>query len=315
MKCVAARFRAAAAARRGAGRRRRRSAWFDAAAARPRPPDAHATLLARLRTAYPRAPPPPSGAEAWPASLLERWHADGGLRVAALAAEPATPLTRALVDEIGSDLPARPLEPRPSLAAAKVALDAGAAAVLVEGLAVDARADAEAAAAWPRMRAGKLTGGVAGVAPSGAERGDRYLLFGELAAGDWPALAGARDSLMTAAAALGPALRRSDAFVARFSGDGLGYGAHFDGGDGDRPELTCILYAAGCSGGELRLLDEAAGCWWEAAPRRGALVAFRSAATLHKVAPCFSPRVALTTFLSETPDEGAAVVSSLAFSV
>ena len=93
--------------------------------------------------------------------------------------------------------------------------------------------------------------------------------------------------------------KRSDTFVARFSGDGLGYGAHFDGDE--RCRLTCILYASKWlpeHGGQIQLLDERNKCWWAVPPREDTIVFFRSDQILHKVEPCYSRRHALTTFWS-----------------
>ena len=85
-------------------------------------------------------------------------------------------------------------------------------------------------------------------------------------------------------------------------------GAHFDGDEHCR--LTILLYTSSDwqpqYGGELCMLDERAGVWWEVPPRADHVVIFRSDRVLHKVAPCLErPRLALTVFLSEgmTPEQ------------
>jgi hypothetical protein len=182
--------------------------------------------------------------------------------------------------------------------------------------------------AWPQMRMGEIRSAadgtiVAGRSPSDALRGDRYLLSRELttlaeearhALGcGWPAIAAADEALGTITSMLAPALaatpklgleldRRSDTFFARFLGDGLGYGSHFDGAGDERCRITCILYTNRDwrpeDGGCLQLLDEKRRCWWSLPPRVDTLVFFRSDRVLHRVEPCHVPRVALTVFLS-----------------
>lgn len=200
----------------------------------------------------------------------------------------------------------------------------------------------------------------AGISPSGSPRGDRHVLVRDLAdeatpagggggGGDlscWPSLATADDALGSVAAAiaaqlrdesnddawshgaaadgrLGALRRRSDTFLACFPGDGLGYGAHYDGDEHCR--LTMLLYTTRLwqpeHGGALRLLDEARGVWHVVPPRENTLVIFRSDKVLHRVDPCYErkKRFALTVFVSEgmstSEAERAAMLSSLAFSV
>ena len=207
--------------------------------------------------------------------------------------------------------------------------------------------------AWSFMRPGEIRARdgtvVAGRAPSGALRGDRHLLFRELSTQassssradacslheeDWPAFAMADAAMGSMAAALAGTLRdmgapeglgriakRSDSFIARFPGDGLGYGAHFDGDE--LCQVTLLLYTSEgwdpAHGGALHMLDEAAECWFEVPPVADTLVAFRSDRVLHRVQPCCGqrPRVALTQFLSQGTAylEHQAQLSALAFSV
>lgn len=176
--------------------------------------------------------------------------------------------------------------------------------------------------AWPYMRPGQVRSSdgstVSGKSPSGADRGDRYVLSRDLPTDDgdhtsWPAIVDADAALGVVGGALAPALRadehpklaglklvkRSDTFVAGFSGEGLGYGAHFDGDE--KCKITCILYTSEWEpehGGCLHLLDEERKCWWAVPPRADTLVLFRSDRVLHKVEPCFAPRYALTVFMS-----------------
>lgn len=303
---------------------------------------AHAALLRSLSAAFPASAPPPEDAAAWPETLVRRWFEDGGaLRVAALDAEPPTAVTRALIDRVGGAFRKRDLAPidiaggllgaaragdGASLRAVAAALesDGFARATLGLGSEAAARAADEAHAAWPRMVAGEIadqtTGErVAGVSPSGAARGDRYVLSRRLP--DARAIRRADDALGTVFDALAPLLeggvgKRSDAFVARFPGDGLGYGSHLDGDDDSL--YTMILYTSEgwtpAHGGALEVLDEARETWWTVPPMADAVALFRSD-VLHRVAPCRAPRVALTTFLSARESEQAALFSALAFSV
>jgi hypothetical protein len=182
---------------------------------------------------------------------------------------------------------------------------------------------AEAKRATPLMRPGELRapdgGTVAGRSPSGEPRGDVHITARALPQwdGSWRALGiadaavGALGSTLASALAtsspprLGFRLaRRSDAYLACFPGDGLGYGAHFDGDAHCR--LTMILYTSNDwraeHGGRLLLLDEARRTWWALPPRADMLVIFRSDRVLHRVEPCHGgvPRFALTVFFSES---------------
>lgn len=295
-----------------------------------------AALIQALSQEFRGVPPPPAGSVEWPASLVRRWHEDGGaLRLAALAAE-APETRRRFVDDVGLTLPVNVVEPAgsPTIMGAVEAgntafLDAVAAHILLDdgfvtlrlGLdttTLDAVA-AEAEEAWPLMRPGEIKGVspdaesflVGGASPSGMARGDRYLLFGELDGGraSFPALARAHAALSVVADALAPRLPvleiggSSDTFIARFPGDGLGYNAHYDGADGGLCRLTAILYTTRnwtpeC-GGQLLMLDRRERGWWSVEPNADTLIIFRSEYILHKVLPCFTPRVALTAFLSK----------------
>lgn len=296
----------------------------------------HAALIQQLSQEFSGVSPPPVGSLEWPSSLVRRWHQDGGaLRLAALAAEPPE-TRRRFVDDVGSTLPVMVVEPAvsPTVIGAveagnKAWLDAVAAHILLDdgfvtlrlGLdntTLDAVA-AEAEQAWPRMRPGEIKGItpdaesflVGGASPSGVARGDRYLLYGELDGGgaSFPALARAHAALNVVADALAPRLPvleiggSSDTFIARYPGDGLGYNAHYDGADGGPCRLTAILYTnqnwtPEC-GGQLLMLDRRERAWWSVEPHADTLLIFRSEQILHKVLPCFTPRVALTQFLSK----------------
>ena len=292
-------------------------------------------LLESLSTEFPGVVWPPVGSEDWPGSLTRQWFKDGGaLRLAALAAQPPA-IRRRFVDAVGCTLPVVVVEPQstPTLMGAVESantsfLDGVAAAIARDDfvtikLGLDAKTltevTAEAKAVWPLMRPGEIKGStladesflVGGSSPSGATRGDHFLLFGELdsATGAFPALARAHAALGVAADAIAPRLptlevgASSDTFIARFPGDGLGYGAHYDGGDGGLCRLTAILYTSqdwepDC-GGELRLLDRRERAWWSVEPIEDTLIIFKSEIMLHKVMPCYAPRVALTAFLSK----------------
>jgi hypothetical protein len=173
--------------------------------------------------------------------------------------------------------------------------------------------------AWPHMRPGAIQAAdgtrIEGRSPSGALRGDRYILSRtiENGVGSWPAIIAADDMLGDVTSAVAAQLKRarmlelekrSDTFVASFPGDGKGYAAHLDGDH--KCKLTAILYICKwteADGGCLHLLDEAAKCWWSVAPQENTLVLFRSDLMLHKVLPCFGKRHALTVFCSLGRDD------------
>ena len=183
----------------------------------------------------------------------------------------------------------------------------------------------EGARAWPLMRPNHVTDvhgrHKAGRSPSGAVRGDRYIIANTLPGGAdaFPMLC-ALDSLMAAVgAALAPAIAAdascdgaeiigaSHAQVAIFPGDGAEYGAHFDG-DGLTTRLTMIVYtSAGWTardGGEVCVYDERARCWHELPPKEDTILFFRSERVLHKVRPSYAPqRLALTAFLTAARDK------------
>lgn len=320
---------------------------------------AHRILVDALSVEFEGAPlPPPPESVEWPASVLRQWYADGGgLRLANLAREAPATRTR-LVDSVGADLPVVAL--RPDRRTEKTVLgalasgdgayfDALAAALSSSGV-VACRLGlgeetlgavvAEAEVAWPLMRPGELaalkhdeegaTVLVAGTSPSGYERGDWFLQYGELPStteegvgsgnnegnnkegnddgASWPALTRAHNALGAFADAFAPRLpslkihATSDTFVARFPGDGRGYGAHYDG-HGGACVLTAILYTspAWCpsDGGMFHALDPHERAWLATPPEADTLLVFRADRILHKVLPCFAPRVALTTFLSK----------------
>ena len=242
-----------------------------------------------------------------------------------------------LVDSVGADLPVVELRPdwrtektvlgalasgdEPYFDALAAALSSSDVVVCRLGLGAETLGEVvtEADVAWPLMRPGELAASqhdaqgatvlVAGSSPSGYERGDRYLQYGELLpGGEWPALTRAHEALGAFADAFAPRLpslkicATSDTFVARFPGDGLGYGAHYDGNDGVCV-LTAILYTSPAwspgDGGMFHALDPYERAWLATPPEADTLLIFRADRILHKVLPCFGPRVALTIFFSK----------------
>ena len=164
---------------------------------------------------------------------------------------------------------------------------------------------------WKYMQAGRLSARdgavVEGLSPSGVARGDRYIPLSVAARyRDSPALCLLDKAMATVGCQLAAALQqmtgrplgtRTDPFLARFPGDGSHYGAHYDGG-GNTGRLTMILYAneewTEADGGALELLDTAHGCWRSVLPLAGRLILFRADDVLHRVAPVYRPRIALT---------------------
>lgn len=206
-----------------------------------------------------------------------------------------------------------------------------------------ARVCEEGARAWPFMQPGRIFRDgkvVDGVSPSGAARGDRYVLTSDARMGGTPgdckdlraataeeetAEFGAVRGIAARLSALGEALseamsveprlqltitRNTEALFACFPGKGAKYNCHYDGGAGDARKLTAILYIneewKPADEGRLKMYD-AGGfdtdgppqrCWRTVAPTAGRLLLFRSDRVLHKVAPTFSTRYALTMFFA-----------------
>ena len=170
---------------------------------------------------------------------------------------------------------------------------------------------AEGEALWPQMAPGcvqKEDGSrISGKAPSGSRRGDKYVVSSAaISGGSCPTLELLDLALAVVGTHLNAALvkrglrlfKRSDPFFACFPGDGGRYGAHFDGGGSRGCALTMIAY---CSprwhaglGGELQLLDEPGRCWRGVLPLADRLVIFRAPHVLHRVAPTYAPRYALS---------------------
>lgn len=204
-----------------------------------------------------------------------------------------------------------------------VALKLGASATMLR------KAVKEARAAYPCMAPGKVvdaTGRVStGVDPLGVPRGDRFthlhdttrLLGG---AADSPSLHALDGCMERVAVAVGGAVEResrlpftisgrSDMMVATFPGEGAEYGAHLDsnlhGGFNsglDPRKLTMLLYVnegwqEASDGGQLCMHDASHECWRTVAPCADTLVLFRSDKVLHRVAPSYRWRTALTIFL------------------
>ena len=251
------------------------------------------------------------------------------------------------LDDIGLDLPAKELpltdigpggvvgalERRDSKAWAKVAkklgrdwwvrLDWGAppeggwAGVVAEG-----------ERAWPLMGPGKIykaDGSVGeGISPSGAVRGDRFIVTSDprlkAEAERFAAVRGIASTLSQLGEALSSSLaaeprlqltitRNTEALFACFPGEGAKYNVHYDGGSGDPRKLTAILYVnkewRADADGRLMMYDAGSfsvnngpgeKCWRSVQPLAGRLVLFRSDMVLHKVNPTWARRFAITMF-------------------
>ena len=199
------------------------------------------------------------------------------------------------------------------------------------------RAVKEAKKAYPRMAPGKVvdakTGRVStGVDPCGVPRGDRFTHLRDatrLPGGEAesPSLHALDFYMERVAMAVGEAVEResrlpftitgrSDTMVAIFPGEGAEYGAHLDsnlhGGFNsgiDPRKLTMLLYAnegwqEASDGGQLCMHDASDDCWRTVAPNADTLVLFRSDKVLHRVAPSFRWRTALTIFLTGAYRDG-----------
>ena len=189
------------------------------------------------------------------------------------------------------------------------------------------RAAREAKSIFPRMQPGMVVdqnsgATVEGVDPCGVPRGDRFTRLHDSdivpgGAKEAKALFELDETLVMIAGAVGACVASeaglpfdvtgsTDTMVAIFPGGGAQYGAHLDsnlhGGynSGKDPrKLTCILYInEEVDGGELCLHDPENGCWHTVSPRRDSLVIFRSDRVLHRVAPSYRWRTALTVFLT-----------------
>ena len=197
---------------------------------------------------------PPADSLDWPTSLLRRWFADGGdVTVKALREEPPCDATRRLIDQVGAtfDVTELPIVELDLLGAVQRGDDAALSTVatsLAERDCAVCQLKAsgglypalvrEGERAWPSMRPGELQasdgGVVTGRSPSGAARGDRFVLSRQLAGGRdaWPALTAADELLGDTLSALAARFeseplnlklaKRSDTFFACFPGDGLG---------------------------------------------------------------------------------------------
>jgi hypothetical protein len=281
---------------------------------------------------------PPLDSNEWPESLLLRWFDDGGtLTVDALSNLPSSLDTaRQLIDRVGENFPIAQFEPvnleQGILGALRHNDEAGLKTLVShfdEYDFVSCRLGAngtfysrllrecETARKW--MRPGAITRAdgvvVSGKSPSGAARGDSYVLYRTLPTWEsqWPALnavdatfGAVGSALDTAFKAASPPLglqlaQRSDTFVACFPGDGVGYGSHFDGDD--KCVVTAILYTSPAwvpeQGGCLHMLDERRRCWWSVPPQQDTLLLFRADRVLHKVESTHAVRHALTCFMSQ----------------
>ena len=313
----------------------------------------HAALVERLQDEFLASDlEPPADSIKWTSETLSQWFEDGGVltyRALRLDVVRAINIDSALGELPHVELPLFDCGPGGLMTALRqqrgavfddmaarlardgwVAVDAGLPAALL------AMARDEGERASPLMRAGQVTRRsdgkkLTGISPSGAPRGDRYILADDLpnGAAAWPALT-ALDALVRCfGSAMAPGVREerilgyemvgaSPSMVARFAGDGLGYGCHLDG-DGDVTKITMILYTSSgwqpSHAGQLCMLDENKSishrCWRSLPPREGTLVAFRSDIVVHKVMPSFATRLALTCFFSGGRDSSRQVLSDI----
>lgn len=189
--------------------------------------------------------------------------------------------------------------------------------------------------AWPLMTPGRILRGdgqvLEGVSPSGAARGDRFVVTSDqrldsavTSAGvvnaPCAAVRGLADQLSALGVALSDSLaaeprlqmtitRNTEGLLACFPGNGAKYNCHYDGGGTDPRKLTAILYVNpewhDEADGRLMMYDAGSfsaahgpgeKCWRSVRPRAGSLVLFRSDLVLHKVNPTWERRFALTMF-------------------
>ena len=281
---------------------------------------------------------PPEWSNTWSESLLRRWYqADGNLTLEGLFSDHETH-DRRLIDEVGSNYPTVKMSMvdlgAGGLLRAIIDNDTASIQSVLSSLEkndyVATRLGAseasiqnvirESEVAYPFMRPGETQNhlGVveSGLSPSGAKRGDRFVLGRRLPGDfvtDWGGIAvvdeamgmvGATLRALDATNTLSCLEKRSDIFLARFPGQAgdksPGYGAHLDGDE--KTLLTAIFYTSidwkEGDGGEISVLDEANKCWVSMAPKADSLLLFRSDRILHKVLPSFHSRVALTVFMS-----------------
>jgi len=191
----------------------------------------------------------------------------------------------------------------------------------------------EAKAAWPVMAPGLIVGKdgavVEGMSPSGAARGDRFVLTHKLLETQKAPTLELLDTVLTKVGeALGPAILadpklrlqlagRSDSMLATFPGRGALYGNHYDGGGADARKITAILYLnEGWTvedGGQLLMYDTADESKWNSVlPVADTLVLFRSDKVLHKVAAAHAERHAVTMFFYATQLDEASAVKAIA---
>ena len=268
---------------------------------------------------------PPPEAVRWSKKLLKRWYEDGGVLTLQAAELMDDSEKSSFIEQIGGGLPTRMLEPTVTPAGGLLGAAARGEKATFDELGVQlakqgyALAElgapdavwpalcAEGAALWAQMKPGIVTSqdGVTteGRAPSGAERGDRFLAC-STAEGRHAVLESVDRALSVVGTCLNESLGRvlvlrSDPFFACFPGGGARYGAHFDGG-GEQTgcKVTTTLYAnprwREADGGLLHLLDERARCWRTVLPTAGRLLLFRADLVLHKVEPVAATRYALT---------------------
>ncbi|KAL3915589.1 MAG: hypothetical protein SGPRY_007162, partial [Prymnesium sp.] len=164
----------------------------------------HQALIRALQTELGSPLLPPDDSLDWPAPMLRRWFTDGGeISMRALAEEPHT---RRLIDRVGASYPIAwlPVESTGSsllsmlsrgdeqgLEALAMRLEERGSVLCKMGVEealpafprLHAALAREGEAAWERMRPGELRGNdgtvISARSPSGALRGDRYILARE----------------------------------------------------------------------------------------------------------------------------------------
>ena len=301
---------------------------------------AHAALVDALQTEFCADDlDPPDDSIYWTEETLRAWFEEGGVITTRVLRQDTV---RALdVDIVLGELPRLPFKLMERLSESSMTIltalqqrDADAFGMLASRFASDGwaacriglapelwrRARDEGSTAWPLMRPNHVTRPdgrrLFGRAPSGAKRGDRYIMAQTLPGGSesYPVLTSLDELVATVGAALAPHLASNADFgelqlvgashvqCAIFPGDGGKYGAHFDG-DGLTTRMTMIVYTSSdwqeADGGELCVLDEKERCWRALPPREDTLLIFRSESVLHQVRPSYAgSRLALTAFFT-----------------
>lgn len=180
--------------------------WESTTSLKPmRDQSSHGELVANLQRQFGIQRQPPEDSVGWSSSLLKRWFRDGGcLTVQALQEMQLSDATCRLIDHVGDHFPVVNLpleEPNLSLLSMLEKSDESAITRLIRKLSEQgfiacklgasviseqtphlyAALIREGEDAWTQMRPGELHAGggkvISGRSPSGALRGDRYVLF------------------------------------------------------------------------------------------------------------------------------------------